>query len=192
MTTKFAKDSVFGDWTIVSKRRYLGESGHYYRVCRCSCGRRRRVHENDLANGKTVRCKFCAMSLRYQYKGLQAACPNRKTRRRHNSRIANIMKRCYDPQTVGYIHYGGRGISVYEPWRTDRAAFMAYLVTLKGHGNPKLTLDRIDVNGNYEPGNLRFATRSQQVRNRRPSSAIVSAKAAYYAKLASAGLVLRH
>lgn len=65
-----------------------------------------------------------------------------------------------------------RGIEVYAPWQSERHAFLAYLVTLDGWDVPHFELDRIDVNGGYAPGNLRFVTKRQNVNNRRTLAAL--------------------
>jgi hypothetical protein len=79
------------------------------------------------------------------------------------------MHRCFDEKTKAYPNYGGRGITICERWR-DVRNFVADIESEIGPkpADPKLTLDRTDNNGNYEPGNIRWATRKQQVLNRRP------------------------
>lgn len=76
-----------------------------------------------------------------------------------------IKRRCLNAKAKNYHHYGGRGITVCDAWRDSFAAFFAYVGP---RPSPKHSIDRYpDNNGNYEPGNVRWATQSQQCRNTR-------------------------
>jgi hypothetical protein len=77
-----------------------------------------------------------------------------------------MMTRCYNPNFKGYRHYGGRGITVYPKWHKF-PAFRDYLDTVLGKPPKGYSLDRIDPDGNYEPGNVRWASAKEQANNQR-------------------------
>lgn len=78
---------------------------------------------------------------------------------------AAMKGRCLYPCTNGYHNYGGRGITVCAEWMASFEAFHAHIGTKPGSA---YSVDRIDVDGNYEPGNVRWATASEQAQNKRP------------------------
>jgi hypothetical protein len=75
----------------------------------------------------------------------------------------NMIQRCTNPRDLQFRNYGGRGIRVCEAWRLDFVAFLRDM----GARPPGTSLDRIDNEGNYEPGNCRWATRQEQQANKR-------------------------
>lgn len=78
-----------------------------------------------------------------------------------------MVRRCTNPREAGYKNYGGRGISVCEAW-IDPAVYIAYVEQELGpQPSSSYSIDRIDNDGDYEPGNIRWATRSVQCSNQR-------------------------
>lgn len=98
----------------------------------------------------------------------------RRWREKHPLIVAywNIVSRCENPNSDSYADYGGRGISIYPEWRDSFKKFESWINDNLGDRPEGLSLDRIDNDGNYEPGNLRWADRQTQNRNTRPMLAL--------------------
>lgn len=79
----------------------------------------------------------------------------------------SIKRRCYGSREISYKNYGGRGIKMHESWVNDFLAFNAYVTQLPNYGIKGYSLDRIDNNGDYEPGNVRWVDRLAQSNNTR-------------------------
>ncbi|WP_405322212.1 hypothetical protein [Frisingicoccus sp.] len=148
----------FGYLTVVSKsdKRI---SGRKTWVCRCDCGNTKLV--TDTALGKSTISCGC-------YRRERASKLNLK-HGMYKKRIYRVWRcminRCYDKNHESFEDYGGRGISVCDEWRNDRNSFFKWAI--KNGYSDDLTIDRIDVNGNYEPSNCRFISKIEQQNNKR-------------------------
>lgn len=172
----FPVGAVIGELTCLDWRRR--EEGPEWRRCsmyqpymRCSCGWEGFIHRSNLRGGRTTRCNACAKkkshATRMARRGFEQVCPDVAHRERLLTRISSIISRCTNPDNAVYPDYGGRGITAYPAWVENRVEFLRYLVGLDGWDQPELQLDRIDNNGGYVPGNLRFVTRSENMANKR-------------------------
>jgi DNA-binding XRE family transcriptional regulator len=77
-----------------------------------------------------------------------------------------IQNRCFNPKAKAYERYGGRGIGMYDLWHYDFGAFYKYVSQLPHFGEKGYSIDRIDVNRDYEPDNIRMATYKEQANNK--------------------------
>jgi len=109
--------------------------------------------------GKTTFCETCLRRYEREVDERQ-----RRTKPMYNS-WDGMKDRCYNRKCDDYPNYGARGIQVCEEWRTDYFAFQEW--SLKNGWAKGLTLDRIDNDKNYEPGNCRWTTRKVQNQNKR-------------------------
>jgi hypothetical protein len=140
----------------------------------CSCGAAPHlVYDYNLRKGLSTRCPKCgaeaARGTRWvkQWRAFAEALPDQQHRTRLLSRLAAAITRCRSPNNKQWRAYGGRGIRVCDEWLGDRAAFLRHVATLPGWDDPTLEMDRTNVDGDYEPGNIRFVTRKQNHANRR-------------------------
>src|SRR6516164_1163876 len=141
--------------------KYLGGSSW---TCLCDCGTKTVVTGHPLRTGHTASCgcwKPDGTAIRSRKHGHNKVGKRTRTYRAW----ANMLTRCRNPKSGRWESYGGRGITVCERW----LIFINFLADM-GECPPGMYLDRIDVNGNYELGNCRWATASENSRNRRPQS----------------------
>jgi hypothetical protein len=154
----------FCRYTVIDEApRYRKPSGASTRLlnCRCDCGVVKSVRLTSLRTGSTV---SCGCFHKEQATALGKAA---RTHGQSKTRVYWIwqamISRCHDQRDKSYPRYGGRGTSVCQEWRDSFESFSDHM----GPRPEGLTLDRINSGGNYEPGNMRWATYKQQARNTR-------------------------
>lgn len=162
----------FGMLTVVGFNKGPAGGNSALVTVQCDCGAApHAVYDYNLRKGRSTRCNVCAKKKagehRKTYWKYASIVPDDDVRRSLLNRISACFNRCHNPKDKGYPNYGGRGIHVFEAWRTDRAEFLRYLATLPGYDAPRLDIDRIDVDKGYHPGNLRFVTRKENSNNKR-------------------------
>ncbi len=132
--------------------------------CRCRCGQIFVAASGNILAGRTQSCKKCGAERRSNLRSTHGACRVDGYTPEYRA-YCHIIDRCCNPNAPRYCDYGGRGIGIFPEWRYDFATFFAYVGP---RPTPKHSIDRYPNNdGNYEPGNVRWATRTQQNRNTR-------------------------
>lgn len=159
----------FGHLKVVAPDFKMGVCGTRWLV-RCRCGKEKSIRSGNLLSGEVKSCgcyKDEIFALRSRTHG--------KSRTVEYVTWQGMIKRCGNKRDPGYKWYGARGISVCARWRNS---FENFLKDMGARPSPNLSIDRINNDGNYEPGNCRWATSQQQHQNKRKSNGAIAAKAA--------------
>lgn len=154
----------FGRLTIVGKHSDSPRDGDYWDVI-CDCGTRTIKSGRNLLYYGTSSCGCLAKE-----KAAQLKKKHEKYKHPLYSHWNNMKTRCLNENRAQYKDYGGRGITICDEWLHDFESF--YEWSIKNGFHEGLSLDRIDVNGNYEPSNCKWSTHIEQSNNKRTNHII--------------------
>lgn len=146
---------------LVIKKLGLNKHNEILWACICECGNKVVKTSYALRKYKNPKCRECAIK--------EIGNKNRKYIIAYKSlheRYTNMKTRCYYQKCKSFKDYGGRGIIICDEWLGKNGYINFQKWALQNHFNPKLSLDRINTNGNYEPSNCRFVTYQIQSNNR--------------------------
>ena len=146
----------YGKWTVIA----FCEKDLSFVFAQCECGKTKRLIAASLLYGASLKCPSCRGrdgNIKHGH--------NRKGRVKPEYQAwCNMKNRCLNPNVKEYKNYGGRGILIHEPWINSYETFLADVGAKPSKDH---SLERLDPNGHYKPGNVVWELRSKQVLNRR-------------------------
>ena len=153
---------IFGKLTVIKldhiQKSLNSKRSKSYWLCKCECGNMKVVRSDSLTTGNTKSCGC-----------LNKDRSNQITHGLSHTKLYHVyysmLNRCYNPLDHNYCNYGGRGIKVSEEWKNN---FLVFHEWAKHNGYKEhLTIERINVNGNYECSNCKWITQTEQTNNTR-------------------------
>ena len=164
----------FGRLTVVKVENIVLETGKYRQIATvlCECGSTTVTKIQDMATGGKTKCSICVAKDR-------AADAVIGVKNHLYGTWRGMVSRCYNQKSPIYKYYGGRGIAMCDRWRGSRPnneiatvdGFIAFCTDMGEKPTNKHSVDRIDVDGIYEPSNCRWATTAEQAANKRKNPA---------------------
>jgi hypothetical protein len=163
-------EKIYNRFTVIKEvESKIHPSGRKSRMilCKCECGNERIVNLYDLRAGNSKSCG-CFMKEKISKMKKTHGDGMKHSEYYYLHRTFNdIKQRCYNINAQNYKYYGGRGIKMFELWIEDYELFKDWILKNIGDRPQGYSIDRIDFDGNYEPGNLRWADKKLQAINRR-------------------------
>jgi len=151
------------DFTFIAFDKF-NNYGNKFSFWKCLCGNIKSIRDAEIRRGRT---KNCGCKINSKLKQHNDAGQSLDGGRHYLYKTWDgIKQRCYNPNSTRYSFYGGLGVVLCEEWKTDYPTFKQWVLDNLGERPSKHSLDRIDNNGNYEPGNLKWSTYSEQNFNR--------------------------
>lgn len=129
----------------------------------CDCGNKRIIKTGNLTSGNSKSCGCFNLNVL-----IERSTKHNMSYSRINRIYRDMVQRCNNPKNSRYTYYGGRGITISEEWMNKENGFINfYEWSMNNNYSDELSIDRIEVNGNYEPNNCRWATIKEQQNNKR-------------------------